>query len=396
MYLESPEAARRLGVKLTTLYAYVSRGLLASEPSPDGRRRRFRLEDVEGLARRSQGGRHVETRLVTVMTSITALDPVRGPLYRGAAATDLARTSTFEAVAERLWGRGGRILGGAGPRPSRRPRPGRPPPLDGDHVRGERPPSPRPAAAGRPACCGPADPRSRGRRGRGGRLGGGRASRGPSGRGRRTVGAAAQGGGDRAHRPRRPRTGDLDAGRPDGGLDSRQRLRLGSGRPGRARRAAARRRRGGRRAPHSEAGESAPAPRSTARCGRVRSPASAIPCTPGATLDGLSFATKRWRSLRARENRAVIGDIEALVRERALPAPNVDMGLASLVWAAGGPPAACEVVFAVARSAGWVAHHLEELGETPLRFRARAVSVGAGDPGLEGPADPVRNPESVV
>ena len=32
--LESAEAARRLGVKLPTLYAYVSRGLLVSHPAP--------------------------------------------------------------------------------------------------------------------------------------------------------------------------------------------------------------------------------------------------------------------------------------------------------------------------------------------------------------------------
>ena len=39
--LESDEAARRLGVKVTTLYAYVSRGLLTSHPSAVGRRSLF-------------------------------------------------------------------------------------------------------------------------------------------------------------------------------------------------------------------------------------------------------------------------------------------------------------------------------------------------------------------
>jgi len=34
--LTSEEAARRLGVKLTTIYAYVSRGLLVSHRSAEG------------------------------------------------------------------------------------------------------------------------------------------------------------------------------------------------------------------------------------------------------------------------------------------------------------------------------------------------------------------------
>ena len=39
--LPSEEAARRLGVKVATLYAYVSRGLLESHPEPGGRRSLF-------------------------------------------------------------------------------------------------------------------------------------------------------------------------------------------------------------------------------------------------------------------------------------------------------------------------------------------------------------------
>ena len=54
--LQSEEAARRLGVKVSTLYAYVSRGLLASHPEPDGRRSLFALADIEQLARRRRRG----------------------------------------------------------------------------------------------------------------------------------------------------------------------------------------------------------------------------------------------------------------------------------------------------------------------------------------------------
>ena len=54
--LPSEEAARRLGVKVSTLYAYVSRGLLASHPEPGGRRSLFELADIERLAGASAGG----------------------------------------------------------------------------------------------------------------------------------------------------------------------------------------------------------------------------------------------------------------------------------------------------------------------------------------------------
>jgi citrate synthase len=56
--LSAREAAERLGVSRATLYAYVSRGLVRSESGEDGRRdRRYLAEDVETLARRTQGRR---------------------------------------------------------------------------------------------------------------------------------------------------------------------------------------------------------------------------------------------------------------------------------------------------------------------------------------------------
>ncbi len=102
--LESEEAARRLGVKRSTLYAYVSRGQIPSHRSADGRRSLFLAEDVEALAKRARGGRSTETRLATVTTGVTALREGEGPLYRGRRATDLAVTAPYEEVAELLWG----------------------------------------------------------------------------------------------------------------------------------------------------------------------------------------------------------------------------------------------------------------------------------------------------
>jgi citrate synthase len=100
--LPSEEAARRLGVKVSTLYAYVSRGLLESHPEPGGRRSLFALSDVEQLARRQRGGRRVESRLATVTTGVTQLRG-DGPFYRGRAAASLIGRMTFEEVAGLLW-----------------------------------------------------------------------------------------------------------------------------------------------------------------------------------------------------------------------------------------------------------------------------------------------------
>src|SRR5579862_8057748 len=100
--LESEEAARRLGVKLSTLYAYVSRGQLPSHRAADGKRSLFDVDDVEQLARRARGGRRVETRLATITTAITQLREDEGPAYRGQLAVDLV-DQPYEAVAALLW-----------------------------------------------------------------------------------------------------------------------------------------------------------------------------------------------------------------------------------------------------------------------------------------------------
>jgi len=98
--LESSEAAKRLGVKLSSLYVYVSRGLIDSHRSPDGRRSLFRVEDVELLAS-SRGGRRTRSRQATVITAVTQITDA-GPAYRGMRATTLLGRH-FEDVAELLW-----------------------------------------------------------------------------------------------------------------------------------------------------------------------------------------------------------------------------------------------------------------------------------------------------
>ncbi|CAO5150036.1 conserved hypothetical protein [Frankia sp. AiPs1] len=67
--------------------------------------------------------------------------------------------------------------------------------------------------------------------------------------------------------------------------------------------------------------------------------------------------------------------VQAAGRDRAL-APNVDLALAVLTLAAGMPAEAGEVIFAVARTTGWLAHALEEYQERPLRLRPRGLYIG--------------------
>jgi citrate synthase len=54
-YLTGEEAARLLGVKRATLYAYVSRGVLRSYRQGIKRQRLYRRADVEGLLQLSPG-----------------------------------------------------------------------------------------------------------------------------------------------------------------------------------------------------------------------------------------------------------------------------------------------------------------------------------------------------
>ncbi len=110
-WLSSDDASKRLGVSRTTLYAYVSRGLVRSSPSPGNtHQRRYAAEDVERLRSRSEQrrdpGKTAERALhwgVPVLeSSITLIDSDR-LYYRGYDACELARTRSVEEVAALLW-----------------------------------------------------------------------------------------------------------------------------------------------------------------------------------------------------------------------------------------------------------------------------------------------------
>lgn len=100
--LTAAEAARRLGVKPATLYAYVSRGTLSRQRSADGRTSLFDSEEIEQLARRGRPRRPAGALDITVESQITQISGNR-LRYRGRDAIDLARDRPFEDAAELLW-----------------------------------------------------------------------------------------------------------------------------------------------------------------------------------------------------------------------------------------------------------------------------------------------------
>ena len=405
--MTSEEAASRLGVKVTTLYVYVSRGLLESHPDPTSRRSLFAVEDVERLASRSRGGRRVESRLAVVTTSITLLDD-RGPVYRGRPATELARSEPFERVADLLWGN---TAGTADERVE---------PAEGAASDW----SPRPLAV-------PAHLRARDRLPWATVMSGAedpfRADLRPTAvaRAARTLVAtlvaamAAPTGGDGSEAPDLvladgTRVRDSLAGRLTAALSPED---SGDHDPAEvvaavnaamvlladhelatstlAVRVAASTRADVYDAVLSGLGTSA---------GTLHSAASdvALELLGAAGSDGaevaMGDALRRWgyvpgfghgaypdgdpratcllgivTGLGDDEHRALVQRLVATAAQQGLPPANIDFALAALASAIGAPPGAMPALFSIARVAGWVAHYLEELDERPLRFRARAI-----------------------
>ena len=104
-YVGAAEAARQLGVQRATLYAYVSRGLVDRRVAVDGRTSLYSVDDLEALAGRSRPRRDPAARPsldVQIVTGVTELDEA-GPRYRGRDVATLARSVTYEQVAELLW-----------------------------------------------------------------------------------------------------------------------------------------------------------------------------------------------------------------------------------------------------------------------------------------------------
>lgn len=106
LYLSAREAAGELGISPATLYAYVSRGMIRSEPSADTRTRRYRAEDVRALkGRRAPFGapRSSDADAPVLDTAVSTITEA-GPIYRGVPAVALADEGSLEQAATLLWG----------------------------------------------------------------------------------------------------------------------------------------------------------------------------------------------------------------------------------------------------------------------------------------------------
>lgn len=110
-YLSARDAVKLLDVRMQTLYAYVSRGLVRSITQPGYKERLYARADIEKLRARSQARAGHGAVAAAAMhwgepiipTSITQITTT-GPFYRGQPAIQLARSgTTFEEVAELLW-----------------------------------------------------------------------------------------------------------------------------------------------------------------------------------------------------------------------------------------------------------------------------------------------------
>jgi citrate synthase len=384
--LESEEAARRLGVKLPTLYAYVSRGMLQSHPRADSRRSLFDLEDVERLARRARSGRRVETRLASVTTGVTQIRD-DGPAYRGSPAVELAVACSFESVADLLWEAD---------------------PADGEWTAALLPEVPdmarRDLLYWATLMCGAADPLRSDLR-----------QEAVVRNARKVIATCVE---CLMSAPRAPKGSD-----PEGAGIAR---RLASSivadpSPELV------------RAVDTALVLLADHELATSTMA-VRVAASTRADIYDALLAGLSVlagplhggaselayellvqaerngvgraldATLRWQrtlpgfghvvygsgdprsdALLTRvydianpDQRETIRSLVEMARSHAIPAPNIDLALAALTWVAGLEIDVGRTIFSIARLAGWTAHYLEELDERPLRFRARAVYASTG------------------
>lgn len=114
LYLTAKEAAAELDVSLPTLYAYVSRDMIRSEPVPHSRARRYRAEDVRAFKKRraaklgdgkptlAPGSDEIGFGQPILDSSITLIADGR-LFYRGSDVTKLAEHCTLESVAALLW-----------------------------------------------------------------------------------------------------------------------------------------------------------------------------------------------------------------------------------------------------------------------------------------------------
>lgn len=373
--LSSQEAANRLGIKVSTLYVYVSRGLIRSHPDPGSRRSLFDADEVERMAERSRSGRRLDSRLAVVTTSVTSLDE-RGPSYRGRPAIEMAGSSSLEEVAEVLWQRelteaawNAPELGAVPVSLSLRDR------LPwatimaaaADPFRSDRRPEAIAAAAA-------------------GIIAAQVAAQGPTGSGpiaRRLASVVVRSEEDR----------DRAAPLIDAAMVLLADHELATSTL--AVRVAASARSdvydavlagGGAIAGMAHSGASdltldllqqAAAVGAASALGEALRRHDRIPgFGHGAYPDGDPRARCLLALVRpamTKPQRSTLDEVLEVTASRGLPGPNIDLALGALAMTFDMQPGSTPVLFSIARVAGWAAHFTEELTEPPLRFRARAI-----------------------
>ena len=118
-YYTAEEAVRHLGISRNTLYAYVSRGLIRSEPdSREKRTCRYHAQDVERLASRSEVYKAPESALrkatdwgAPLLDSAITLIREEDFYYRGQSVLHLAEQGNFEETVAVLWELAGSFMG---------------------------------------------------------------------------------------------------------------------------------------------------------------------------------------------------------------------------------------------------------------------------------------------
>ena len=113
-HLEAEAAAAALGISRATLYAYVSRGLVQAVAAPDDPRRRlYSAQDIARLQKRKTVGRRPREIAAATLdwgdpvlpSAITLIEGGRF-FYRGQDAVAWAERATLEETARLLWGCG--------------------------------------------------------------------------------------------------------------------------------------------------------------------------------------------------------------------------------------------------------------------------------------------------
>jgi citrate synthase len=84
----------------------------------------------------------------------------------------------------------------------------------------------------------------------------------------------------------------------------------------------------------------------------------------------------RWRPPNAEPD--AVDQVLELARSRGMPPPNIDLALGALAHRAGMVEGAGEAIFVLARTAGWIAHAIEEY-QSRSWLRVRATYVGPRD-----------------